>query len=68
MDIFIVEPTEQMDVVDGSLVVKEEPEEDPLAGKKKSTCYCDWECTRFYFKARYPFFKAKSSIRSDIRK
>ena len=33
MEIFIVEPSEQIDVVK-DVEVKEEPEEDPLAGKK----------------------------------
>ena len=33
MEIFIVEPSEQIDVVKQE-EVKEEPEEDPLAGKK----------------------------------
>ena len=33
MEIFIVEPTEEINVVEGSLDVKEEPEDDPLAGK-----------------------------------
>ena len=32
MEIFIVEQSKQIDVVEGSLEVKEEPEEDPLAG------------------------------------
>ena len=36
MDTLFVESSEQIDVVEGSLEVKEEPEEDPLAaGKKK---------------------------------
>ena len=63
MDIFIVEPMEQMDAVDDSLVVKEEPEEDPLAGKKNPRAIATGNVLDF--QARYPFFKAKSSILSD---